>query len=267
MANYVYPFIDLIGGGTGALDAIDGAALADKDMAYGSVAGLTYTYLLDADSAAAEASPGIIAPNANGGDKRWILQGVAPYATAAEILTGTEAAKAIAPDQLATALFALQGDIPYASANLTPNKLAKGAADLKMFMNAGATAPEWAAGVFANRISIDMATVSGNQAYTGIGFKPAMLIFFACNSGAVYGACWGFSIGTATAANINMYDSYPSAGNSYTTTQGGCIYIYDDAGKTYAGIVKSQDADGYTITWTKTGTPAGTLESLVIAIR
>jgi hypothetical protein len=74
MANYVYPAIALTGGGTGALDAIDGAALADGDMAYVTVGGYTYTYILDADSAATESSPLIITPNANGGDKRWVLQ-------------------------------------------------------------------------------------------------------------------------------------------------------------------------------------------------
>ena len=76
MANYVYPFVALTGGAGGALDAIDGAGLADLDMAYGSIAGYTYTYLLDVDSAVAEASPIVIAPDTNGGDKRWILQGI-----------------------------------------------------------------------------------------------------------------------------------------------------------------------------------------------
>jgi hypothetical protein len=74
MAKYVYPAIALTGGGTGALDAIDGAGLADKDMAYVTVGGYTYTYILDDDSAATESSPRIIAPDANGGNKRWVLQ-------------------------------------------------------------------------------------------------------------------------------------------------------------------------------------------------
>jgi hypothetical protein len=38
------------------------------------VNGVLYIYLLDADSAAAEASPLIIAPDDNAGDKRWLLQ-------------------------------------------------------------------------------------------------------------------------------------------------------------------------------------------------
>jgi hypothetical protein len=90
MANYVYPAIALIGGGTGALDAIDGAALADKDMAYVTVGGFTYFYILDADLNQAEASPWRIVPNANAGTKVWVLQPMYPFAvTAAGEVTNT----------------------------------------------------------------------------------------------------------------------------------------------------------------------------------
>ena len=64
----------LTGGGAGALDAIDGADLGDGDIAHVMVNGVLYIYLLDADSAASEASPRIIAPATNAGDQRWILQ-------------------------------------------------------------------------------------------------------------------------------------------------------------------------------------------------
>jgi hypothetical protein len=74
MAKNIYGRYALTGGAAGALDEIDGAGLADKDMAIVFVqdAGV-YCYILDADSGAAEASPGIIAPDTNAGDKRWIL--------------------------------------------------------------------------------------------------------------------------------------------------------------------------------------------------
>jgi hypothetical protein len=77
MASNIYGAIALTGGLAGALDAIDGAVLADKDVAFViEQATGVYVYVLDADSAAAEASPRIISPDANGGDKRWILQPV-----------------------------------------------------------------------------------------------------------------------------------------------------------------------------------------------
>lgn len=74
MANNFYGAILLTGGATGALDAIDGAGLADLDAAMVQTDGKVYFYSLDSTSGAAEASPGIIAPDTNPGTKRWILQ-------------------------------------------------------------------------------------------------------------------------------------------------------------------------------------------------
>ena len=64
----------LTGGAAGALDSIDGTALQDGEVAHVFISDILYIYRLDADSAAAEASPSIIAPDTNAGDKRWILQ-------------------------------------------------------------------------------------------------------------------------------------------------------------------------------------------------
>lgn len=77
MAKILYWATSLTGGGTGALDIIvDGADLADLDGAVVITASNIYTYSLDADSGLAESSPDIISPDANAGDKRWILTSV-----------------------------------------------------------------------------------------------------------------------------------------------------------------------------------------------
>ncbi len=76
MANLVYGFTALTGGSADALDYIDGDVLVDKDIAIGCVSGIFYVYTLDADSAAAESSPGVISPVTNAGDKRWVLASV-----------------------------------------------------------------------------------------------------------------------------------------------------------------------------------------------
>jgi len=90
MANYIYGAIALTGGGTGALDAIDGAGLTDKDMALVVLQGTgVYFYAVDADSAAAESSPWIIAPDINAGDKRWILHTIPPE-TSSELTIATD---------------------------------------------------------------------------------------------------------------------------------------------------------------------------------
>ncbi len=72
MSNF-YGATSLIGGGTGALDAIDGAALTDLDGAVAVTNDKAYFYWLDDDSAATESPPAIITPDTNGGTKRWLL--------------------------------------------------------------------------------------------------------------------------------------------------------------------------------------------------
>ena len=68
----IYKETALTGGGAGALDAIDGDSLSDGDIAMVFSGSTVYLFELDASSGAAESSPGIIAPDTNPGDKRWI---------------------------------------------------------------------------------------------------------------------------------------------------------------------------------------------------
>jgi len=63
----------LTGGGTGALDKIDGATLEDTGTALVITDSNVYFYQLDANSGADEDSPNVICPDDNAGDKRWIL--------------------------------------------------------------------------------------------------------------------------------------------------------------------------------------------------
>ena len=73
MAN-LYGAIALIGGGTGALDKLNGSILADKDGAVVITELGTYIYFLDDDSGAAENSPFVISPDDNAENKRWLLK-------------------------------------------------------------------------------------------------------------------------------------------------------------------------------------------------
>jgi len=73
MANNIYGFIALTGGGTGALDAIDGTSLANLDMAEGIVSGFKYSYALNASLGLPESSPNIIIPDTGAGAKGWVL--------------------------------------------------------------------------------------------------------------------------------------------------------------------------------------------------
>lgn len=75
MANNFYGAIALTGGGSGALDAIDGDVLSDGDGAIvlDATDNTFHMYTLDASSGAAESDPGVIAPDSNPGNKRWII--------------------------------------------------------------------------------------------------------------------------------------------------------------------------------------------------
>jgi len=81
MANYIYGAIALTGGGTGALDGIDGDSLNDQDAAIVFTGTSTYMYTLDETSGESESSPEVIAPDSNPGTKRWKLL----YARGADI--------------------------------------------------------------------------------------------------------------------------------------------------------------------------------------
>ena len=138
-----------------------------------------------------------------------------------------------------------------------------GAANLKLFMNAAANAAEWAAGFNWITFTRDIALTGGDVAYTGMGFKPSSLIAIAAVYNSVC-ACWGFcnpskssnGLGTNNAANPTQYG--PSSGTFIIIGQGAAFG---------SAIVKSFDADGFTLTWAKTNSPSGTVTCFVFGFR
>lgn len=69
----IYPAKSLIGGSFGALDEIDGAGLVDGDGAIVITDVGVFNYHLDATVGGSENSPYLIEPDANPGNKRWVL--------------------------------------------------------------------------------------------------------------------------------------------------------------------------------------------------
>jgi len=114
---------------------------------------------------------------------------------------------------------------------------------------------------FVNRFALgsftrDTSTATGTQAVTGVGFKPKAAVFLAAQGGSDE-ASWGVDIGTAR-GSIFTDDAIAAD----TIQQGTNSSITDrELGNTdlYAGTVSTFDVDGFTISWTKTGTPTGTL--------
>ncbi len=75
MALKNYSATVLTGGGSGALDSIDGTNLQDKDSCIVFDAATFYFYTLDDNSGAAESSPDVISPDANAGNKKVVIDG------------------------------------------------------------------------------------------------------------------------------------------------------------------------------------------------
>ena len=106
-------------------------------------------------------------------------------------------------------------------------------------------------------------TAIGDFATTGVGFKPQSIIFFTSpvtGSNTIYSS-WGFD-DAVNHESILM----KSASNNHATSFS--IFVGDGAAWDFEALVKSFDSDGFTLTYTKTGTPAaGTITIYYLAFR
>lgn len=108
----------------------------------------------------------------------------------------------------------------------------------------------------------DVTAGSGDVSYTGYGFQPQAIFVNAVIPGTTRGMSWGFAKGaTEKCAYLNAITAYQNrAANIIHVCESG-----DTPGQT--AVVKSFDADGFTLTWTKVGSPAaGTIYLDVIAL-
>ncbi len=76
MSKTVYYKTGTTGGTSSDLDSVDGANLLDGDVGFVYKSGAVYFYELDVSSGASENDPSVITPDANPGNKRWILHGI-----------------------------------------------------------------------------------------------------------------------------------------------------------------------------------------------
>lgn len=240
MAATGYVAYALTGGSTTSLDYIDGTGLADGDFAFVFVSGVLYHYILDDDSAAAESSPDVIAPDANAGNKRWILQN----GNLADI----------------AALTIAQGDLIYGSAANTIANLAKSTANFKLFMNAAGTLPEWASGAKVVSSTFDLATATGTFNITGAGFKPSVAIVLASVAGEDYFSA-GFSAGGTDGCVVLFYSGW-SAG--YALPE---LFRYNNGTNIQKFTLSAFIADGMTVAHEKVNSPTGTLTIKTLFLR
>ena len=99
-----------------------------------------------------------------------------------------------------------------------------------------------------------MDAATGNVAYTGVGFSPKGVIFYGTTEANAITSIIGFSAGTG---HVGMADNQNITANNFTINGSNSIYLIEAAGKNQTGSIASYDADGFTITWTRTGVTAG----------
>ena len=106
----------------------------------------------------------------------------------------------------------------------------------------------------------DMAAASGDVAYTGVGFTPTAIIVL----GAIIGG-FPFVIGMIDSAALEVYIT-PTAANVMSSSSG-FIAIALTGSDAQKAALKTFDADGFTLTWTKAGTPTGTVSLMFMCFR
>jgi hypothetical protein len=245
-ASAGYGATALTGGTSGCLDAIDGAGLLDGDKAFVLTSTQFYFYTLDDDSAAVESPPDIISPDSNAGDKRWVQ-------VSSHSIFGLSSLTA--------------GDLPYASAANTLAALGIGAANYKLFTNAAGAAPEWGAGLNVVSTTKDLSIgAPTDQSISGFGFKPSAVAILAAISGSVGNMSIGFIGPSGTGGGFYDYSAVAVNTNSWISMTA-AVLIRTDVGDYNLAALKSWDADGLTLTWTKTGNPVGTATLVILGIR
>jgi hypothetical protein len=107
----------------------------------------------------------------------------------------------------------------------------------------------------------DITTASGTQVVTGVGFTPTKVNFKMVLSS---GAGPNMSIGDDVSSSRNCL--FDSGSGNYSCSNSFSIYSYGAAGANlYQGLITAFSGDGFTITWTKTGTPTGTITIFYMA--
>ena len=110
----------------------------------------------------------------------------------------------------------------------------------------------------------DIAGSNGDVSYTGIGFVPTSIIFSYMTTD---GKCVGTGM-VDSAKGMNSYFSAQQAG--YTSADSAtdkCIYLSNQSGTNQQALLKTYDADGFTLTWNKTSTPTGTAHIVAICYK
>lgn len=121
-----------------------------------------------------------------------------------------------------------------------------------------------AAKSFVGGFSRDMTLANGNQSVVGVGFRPTYIIF---NAGIInltgYPLSFGFTDGTNDRCRRNKFLELADQWTATSQVASMVLSGAADNGCTLASL----DADGFTVTWAKSGSPTGTCSVDFLAIK
>jgi len=107
----------------------------------------------------------------------------------------------------------------------------------------------------------DVSTASGNQTLTGVGFTPTAAVLLGTINNSIVA-----SVGFTTGSVGNAINQNGTAGNWGVPGNPNCIWLVVTAGNgAYASM--TFNSDGGVLAWTKSGTPTGTANIIVLWLR
>lgn len=93
-------------------------------------------------------------------------------------------------------------------------------------------------------------STAGDQVIAGVGFRPSIVVFLACDATAnLKNRSWGFDDGVNPRSMLVSND-----GTNNDLSASYSIYIDRAGANTLTGLISALGADGFTITWALTGT-------------
>lgn len=151
------------------------------------------------------------------------------------------------------------GAVPLAAGDITSGQMVQIVNDGTNFQlltvsNAGLS-------VFNGSTSYNLATASGTVAITGVGFRPKNVqILGSIASTDTTSSGWGNGVASGCIYNNGL------GGGGWTASGTNALFLVTGAVDSARGVISSLDADGFTITWTKIGSPTGSA-SIVYSVQ
>lgn len=115
--------------------------------------------------------------------------------------------------------------------------------------------------------SRDISLASGTQIVTGVGFKPSAIIFLAGIANQQSASIGIVDDGLGANDNASLLFGHDGTADNISSSGTISIKFFVTAGDNYRGSVTALNSDGFTITWTKTGSPTGSLGIQFLAFR